>query len=188
MFVIGAAEPTESISSDVWSLTPPRGQSRQRLGWLCVRLRGGGWTPYSLRYYNYTHMIWINLDEILPLQKLTSNILPIFKFTLETISSRSAVRDIFKKDSKHMLIIITQAQGFKISNIPYGQSSAKLPVTWSLGHTRSHTWTQGHLVTRSLGNSVTWSLNCLVNWSFGHTVTWSLGHLVTLPLGHSVTW
>ena len=127
------------------------------------------------------------MDEILPLQKLTSNILPIFKFTLETISSRSAVRDIFKKDSKHMLIIITQAQGFKISNIPYGQSSAKLPVTWSLGHTRSHTWTQGHLVTRSLGNSVTWSLNCLVNWSFGHTVTWSLGHFATWSLGHWVT-
>ena len=46
-------------------------------------------------------------------------------------------------------------------NIPYGQSSAKLPVTRSFGH----------LVIRSLGHSVTWSL--------GHLVTPSLGHLVT---------
>ena len=40
-----------------------------------------------------------------------------------------------------------------IINIPYGQSSAKLPVTRSLGH--------------------------LVTWSLGHLVTWSLSHSVT---------
>ena len=60
-------------------------------------------------------------------------------------------------------------------NIPYGQSSAKLTVTRSLGH--SVTWSLGHLVTRSLGHSVTWSL--------GHSVTQSLGHSVTQSLGHS---
>ena len=32
-------------------------------------------------------------------------------------------------------------------NIPYGQSSAKLPVTRSLGHLV--TWSLGHLVTQS---------------------------------------
>ena len=52
-------------------------------------------------------------------------------------------------------------------NIPSGQSSAKLPVILSLGH------------------SVTWSLGHLVIWSLGHLVTWSLGHLVIQSLGHS---
>ena len=32
-------------------------------------------------------------------------------------------------------------------NIPYGQLSAKLPVTWSLGHLV--TWSLGHSMTRS---------------------------------------
>ena len=87
-------------------------------------------------------------------------------------------------------------------NIPYGQSSAKLPVTWSLGHSVTQslghlvtwslghlvTWSLGHSVTRSLGHSVTRSLGHLVTWSLGHLVTWSLGHLVTWSLGHSVTW
>ena len=54
-------------------------------------------------------------------------------------------------------------------NIPSGQSSAKLPVILSLGH------------------SVTWSLGPLVTWSLGHSVTWSLCHSVTLSLCHSVT-
>ena len=48
-----------------------------------------------------------------------------------------------------------------IVNIPYGQSSAKLPVILTPGH--------------------------LIIQSFGHLVTWSLGHLVTWSLGHSVT-
>ena len=39
-------------------------------------------------------------------------------------------------------------------NIPFGQSSAKLPVSQSLGH--SITWSLGHLATWSLGHSVTW--------------------------------
>ena len=58
-------------------------------------------------------------------------------------------------------------------NIPYGQSSAKLPVTRSHGH--SFTQSLGHLVTRPLGH--------LVIWSLSHSVTRSLGQ----PLGHSVT-
>ena len=37
-----------------------------------------------------------------------------------------------------------------ITNIPYGQSSAKLPVTQLLGH--SVTWSPSHLVTQSLGH------------------------------------
>ena len=49
----------------------------------------------------------------------------------------------------------------------YGQSSAKLPVTWSLGH----------LVTWSLGHSVILSL--------GHSVTRSLGHFNMLTNGHT---
>ena len=52
------------------------------------------------------------------------------------------------------------------SNIPYGQSSAKLPVTRSLGHLV--TWSLGHLVTRSLGHLVTWSHGHLVTQSYGH--------------------
>ena len=46
-----------------------------------------------------------------------------------------------------------------IINIPYGQSSAKLPVILSPRN--------------------------LVIWSFSHLVTRSLGHLVTWSLGHS---
>ena len=46
-------------------------------------------------------------------------------------------------------------------NIPYGQSSAKLPITWSLGY------------------KVTWSLGYKVTWSLSHLVTWSLSHSVT---------
>ena len=42
-----------------------------------------------------------------------------------------------------------------LKNIPYGQSSAKLPVTQLFGH----------LVTQSLGHSVTQSLGHLVTWS-----------------------
>ena len=63
----------------------------------------------------------------------------------------------------------------KYLNIPYGQSSAKLSVIWSLV-----TWSLGHSITQSFSHSVTQSL--------GHLVTWSLGHLVTRSLGHSVTW
>ena len=55
-------------------------------------------------------------------------------------------------------------------NIPNGQSSAKLPVTRSLGHS-------------TLGQLVTWSLGHLVTWSLGHLVTRSLGHLVTQSFG-----
>ena len=47
---------------------------------------------------------------------------------------------------------------FAIKNIPYGQSSAKLPVILSLGHS----------VSLSLGHSVTWSLGHSVNQSLGH--------------------
>ena len=45
----------------------------------------------------------------------------------------------------------------QFANIPYGQSSGNLPVTWSLGQvvTRS----LGHLVTQSIGHSVTQSLD-----------------------------
>ena len=43
-----------------------------------------------------------------------------------------------------------------LNNIPYGQSSAKLPVTRSLGH--FVTWSVGHSITRSFGHSVIWSL------------------------------
>ena len=50
---------------------------------------------------------------------------------------------------------------FLPENIPFGQSSAKLPVTLSLCH------------------SVTWSL--------GHLVTWSLSHSVTVSFCHSVS-
>merc|ERR1712242_507701 len=94
-----------------------------------------------------------------------------------------------------------------VKNIPYSQSSAKLPATQSLSHsvtrsishlvTRSlsHfvTWSLGHLVNQSLGHLVTWSLGHLVTWSLGHLVTghlvtWSLGHLVTRSLGHLITW
>ena len=50
------------------------------------------------------------------------------------------------------------------SNIPYGQSPAKFPDTWSLGHLV--TWSLGHSVTRSLGHSVT--------WSFGHICHFNL--------------
>ena len=42
--------------------------------------------------------------------------------------------------------------GQHITNIPYGQSSAKLPVT-QLGHLG--TWSLGHLVIRSLSHMVT---------------------------------
>ena len=81
-----------------------------------------------------------------------------------------------------------------IVNIPYGQSSAKLPVIlspshlviWSFSH--SVTRSLGHSVTRSLGHSVTQSPGHLVTWSLGHLVTRSLGHSVTLSLGYSVTW
>ena len=44
-------------------------------------------------------------------------------------------------------------------NIPYGQSSAKLPVTQSLGHS----------VTQSLSHSVTWSLRVLTPASMSGT-------------------
>ena len=53
--------------------------------------------------------------------------------------------------------------GFLPLNIPSGQSSAKLPVTPSLG-------------TQSLGTQL-----------LSHSVTWSNGHSVTQSLGHSVT-
>ena len=61
------------------------------------------------------------------------------------------------------IIILVQ---FRLSvwhkiNIPSGQSSAKLPVTLSLGHS----------VIRSLGHSVTRSLSHLVTRSLGHSVT-----------------
>ena len=61
-------------------------------------------------------------------------------------------------------------------NIPYGQSSAKLPVTWSLGH----------LVTQSLCHLVTRSLSYLVTWSLSHSVTRSLGHLVVILSSESL--
>ena len=51
-------------------------------------------------------------------------------------------------------------------NIPYGQSSAKLPVIWSFDH----------LVTRSLGYSV--------NLSLGHLVTWSQSHHLSFQYVH----
>ena len=52
------------------------------------------------------------------------------------------------------------------ASIPYGQSSAKLPVILSPIHLAF-----GHLIIQS----------------FSHSVAWSLGHLVTQSLGHSVT-
>ena len=64
-----------------------------------------------------------------------------------------------------------------LNNIPYGQSSAKLSVTRSLGH----------LVTRFLGHSVSWSLGQSVTRSFGHSATRSLDYFVTRSLSQSVT-
>ena len=55
-------------------------------------------------------------------------------------------------------------------NIPYGQSSAKLPVTQSLSQS----------ATQSLGHLVTWSLSHLVTQSLGSL--WSLSHLVIRSL------
>ena len=54
-----------------------------------------------------------------------------------------------RKDFKFRYLITN----IRIWYIPYGQSSAKLSVTRSLGH--SVTWSLGHSVTRSLGHSVT---------------------------------
>ena len=65
-------------------------------------------------------------------------------------------------------------------NIPYGQSSANLPLTRSLGHSVAQLLS--HLVTWSLGRSVTQSLGHSVTWSLGHSITWSLGNLVTRSL------
>ena len=64
-----------------------------------------------------------------------------------------------------------------LSNIPYGQSSAKLPVILS----------PSNLVIQSLGHSVIQSLGHSVIPSLDHSVIQSLGHLVIQSLGHSVT-
>ena len=60
-------------------------------------------------------------------------------------------------------------------NIPYGQSSAKLPVTWSLGHLV--TWSLGHSVTWSLGHSVIWSSVSTLLRTDGRTTLGSPGLL-----------
>ena len=73
-----------------------------------------------------------------------------------------------------------------IENIPSGQSSAKLPVTRSLGHlVIRFTWSLGHSI---LGHSVFWSLGHSVTQSLSHSFTRSLGHLVIRSLGNMVTW
>ena len=63
------------------------------------------------------------------------------------------------------------------TNIPYNQSSAKLPVILP----------PSHLIIQSFVHSVPWSLGHLVTRSLGHSVTQSLGHLVTRSLSHLVT-
>ena len=71
-------------------------------------------------------------------------------------------------------------------NIQYGQSSAKLPITRSLGHSVNRSL--GHSITQSLGYSVTRSIgHSVITQSLGHSVTRSLGYSVTRTLGHSVT-
>ena len=59
--------------------------------------------------------------------------------------------------------------GVHHENIPYGQSSAKLPVILSPSYLIIQSFS--HLVTLSLAHLVTWSLR-----SLGHLVTQSLGH------------
>ena len=65
-----------------------------------------------------------------------------------------------------------------LTNIPSGQSSAKLPVNRSLGH--SVTWSLGHSVTRSLGSlgqSLFSTLRLTDGRTDGHTTSGSTGLL-----------
>ena len=63
-------------------------------------------------------------------------------------------------------------------NIPYGQSSAKLPVTWSLDHLV--TWSLGHSVTRSLGHYSDTTRTLLGHYSDTTRTLLDLDHLVTI--------
>ena len=82
-------------------------------------------------------------------------------------------------------------------NIPYGQSSAKLPVIRSSGQSFiqsfSHPVIQSSrhsvipsLVIPSSGHLIIWSSSHLVIWSFGQPVLLSSGHLVIPSSGHPV--
>ena len=68
--------------------------------------------------------------------------------------------------------------------IPYGQSSAKIPVIMSSGHLViwPAIWSSGHLVIRSSSHPLTWSSSKSsshpVIQSSSHTVIKSSGHLV----------
>ena len=76
--------------------------------------------------------------------------------------------------------ISTETEGYLvdilINNIPYVQSSAKLPVLMS----------SNHLVIRSSCNHVIRSSCYPVIWMSGHLVIWSSGHLVIRSSGHQV--
>ena len=69
-----------------------------------------------------------------------------------------------------------RTQDASILNIPYSQSSAKLPVIRS----------SGHQVIRSSGHLVIWSSGHLVIWSSGHQVNMSLDHAVIRSSSHQI--
>ena len=89
---------------------------------------------------------------------------PLSMFSATTVANTVYASGEYNLESDGGKVKIT------ITNIPYGQSSAKLPVP------QLHS----HLVTRSLGHSVTLSLGHSITWSLGHSITWSLGHSVTI--------
>ena len=78
---------------------------------------------------------------------------------------------------------------FNINSIPYGQSSAKIPVILSPSHLVI--WSFSHLIIQSFDHSVIWSFDHLIIWSFSHLVIWSLesfGHAVIWSCGYTALW
>ena len=76
-----------------------------------------------------------------------------------------------------------------MKNIPYGQSSAKLPVMMSTCHPVF--WSTGHLVIRSSGHQVIRSpghqvISSQIIRSSGHDVIMSSFHYVIMSSGHPV--
>ena len=66
-------------------------------------------------------------------------------------------------------------------NIPYGQSSAKLPVIQSFGRLVIQSF--GHSVMRSFGHAIILSFGHSILQSFGHAIILSFSHLVIKSLG-----